>query len=62
MCSEAEVPHLDMVSSGGRENSRGSEQTLDAVWILGLTVPAGEISGLGILGIPEHGSVCSYKA
>lgn len=62
MCCEAEVPHLDLVSWAGGENSQGSVQTLDPVWLLGLTVAGGEISGLGGLGIPKHGSVCSYKA
>lgn len=38
----------------------GSEQTLDPVWILGPTVPGQ--SGLGVLGIPKHSSICSYQA
>lgn len=57
-----QIPHLDLVSWGGRENSQVSVQTLGPGWILGLVVPGGEISVLGVLGIPNHGSVCSDKA
>lgn len=46
MGCEAQIPHLGMLSWARRENSQGSGLTLDAVWVLGLTVPGGEISGV----------------